>query len=108
MGTFQNKDFDLLLNNVQIGIQNGKTLFLGCQANGRYAQKTRRFAIEIDRDAERAKDRGFMYFLKQKNASLCELKKTFYSYFSNANNFYSYVLHSLCKIWIGNLKRLLK
>ena len=23
MGTFQNKDFDLLLNNVQIGIQNG-------------------------------------------------------------------------------------
>ena len=37
-----------------------------------------------------------------------ELKKVFDNYFSNANNFYSYVIHTLYKMWIGNMKRRLK
>ena len=90
------------------GLRMAKHCFWAASLMEQYAKKTHGFAIEIGIDAEQAKNRGFIYFFKQKNASLCELRKVYNSYFSNANNYYSYLLHTLCKIWIGNMKRLLK
>lgn len=90
------------------GLRMAKHCFWAASLMEEYAKKTQRFVTEIGRDAEHSKNRGFMYFFKQKNASLCELKKVFDNYFSNANNFYSYVLHTLYKMWIGNMKRRLK
>lgn len=90
------------------GLRMAKHCFWAASLMEEYAKITHRFVTEIGKDAEQAKNRGFMYFFKQKNASLCELKKVFDNYFSNANNFYSYVLHTLYKMWIGNMKRRLK
>lgn len=90
------------------GLRMAKHCFWAASLMDEYAKITQRFVTEIGRDAEHSKNRGFMYFFQQKNASLCELKKVFDNYFSNAKNFYSYVLYTLYKMWIGNMKRRLK
>ena len=90
------------------GLRMAKHCFWAASLMEEYAKITHRFVTEIGKDAEQAKNRGFMYFFKHKKASLCELKKVFDNYFSNANNFYSYVIHTLYKMWIGNMKRRLK
>lgn len=90
------------------GLRMAKHCFWAASLMEEYAKKAHRFATEIGIDAEQAINRGFLYFFKQKNASFCEIRKVFNSYFSNANNFYSYVLHTMCKIWMRNIKELMK
>jgi len=90
------------------GLRMARHCFWAASLMVEYAKKARKFTVEIHNDAEQAKTRGFVYFFKQKNAPLRELKNVYQSYFGDSDNFYRYILHIQVNKWVGSIKRQLK
>lgn len=89
------------------GLRMAKHCFWAASLMENYAKTTHTFASEISVDAEQAKNRGIIYFLKQKNAPLSELKRVFYHYFDSSNCFCKYLLRVKVDTWKRGIKRLI-
>ena len=87
------------------GLRMAKHCFCAASLMGNYAKTTHTFASEIADDAEQAKNRGFMYFLNQKNAPISELRGVFYSYFDSSECFCKYLFSVKVETWKRGIKR---
>ncbi len=87
------------------GLRMAKHCFWAASLMENYSKKTHTFAGEISIDAEQAKNRGIIYFFKQKNAPLSELKRVFYHYFDSSNCFCKYLLRVKVDTWVRDIKR---
>ena len=90
------------------GLRMAKHCFWAASIMAEHSKKSRKFAIDIYRDAEYAKVRGCIFYFIKKNASFVELNNIYYSYFDKSLHFYKYVLQALYEIWMQCVKRRVK
>ena len=90
------------------GIRIAKHCFWAASQMVEFSKKTNKFAEDIRKDAEQAKIRGCIYFFMQRNAEFSDLRNIFYSYFSQSNKFYKYVLFALFRMWLQVIKSRVK